>query len=188
MTTASTIKKLSSIQGQLANLGYSNTPALSVQGTISEASGSNTTLAAYNGCQALVIDYDSATWATLNRRAVVVAIPAGLGLPASFFTQSHAAGQILEGSTSFALLVEGSAATTAPMSAAKVALDKFHFDLMHHLRGELGSQVRMLLADTAVQPQAGGTAATAANGSTPDANLTDLGTLIAYKFATAGGV
>jgi nitrogen fixation protein FixH len=133
------------------------------------------------GKDACVIDLTSATWATGNLRAVLVAKPAtDSNDTAAMKTQSHAAGHTLDGSVSFTLHMEAVALTNAGQASAHA---KFQRELLHILRGQLGAPVSLQLTNNGTEPTVNG-----ANGAVATAATTDAGDYMPYGLAVAGGV
>lgn len=162
---------------QLHRMGYKGT--LSAQGipTCIRWMGRDA-----NGLDACLVDLDSATWTTGNRRAILVATPAGSSPTdfADFHTQSHAAGHTLDGSVSLTLVQEALANGTPAQTGAQAA---FQRDLLHILRGQEGAPVTLKLTDAATEPTWNGV-----NGATSTATSTDAGTALPYGMAYPGGI
>lgn len=104
------------------------------------------------GEDAVVIDVDSPTWGTGNRRVIITASVAGSTMPAAMRTQSHAAGHFLDGSVSFVVRVETPASFTN-------AHNKFMLEILHVLRGQLGAPMELLLTANGVEPRLPGSMA-----------------------------
>lgn len=130
-----------------------------------------------NGKDAVVIDLTATAWATANLRVLVVAEPASdANNTAALKTQSHAAGHFLDGSVSFDVYMETPADYTGEHA-------KFHREILHVLRGQLGAPVHLLLTANAVKPTVNGV-----DGAGATAATTDAGTYQPYFFAVAGGI
>jgi hypothetical protein len=177
MSSPRVTKILEGIAGQLQNLGYAG--AVAKNGTTPcvrwlgrDASGKD----------ACVIDLDGETWATGARRAIIVATPAGAKPEdfAALHTQSHAAGQVQDGSVSLTLHVEAVADGVAGQASAQAA---FQRDVLHCLRGQLGAPVTLKICAKGTEPKVNGCA-----GATADAAWTDAGTALPYGRAVAGGI
>jgi len=97
------------------------------------------------GKDACVLDFTSATWATGNKRAILVAEPASdLNDTAAMKTQSHASGHFIDGSVRFQLYMETPANWTGEHA-------KFQRDMIQHLRGQLGAPVQLNLTTNGTQ-------------------------------------
>ena len=129
------------------------------------------------GRDCALIDLDSATWASGNRRAIVAANPASdSNSTAGMFTQSHSSGQRIDGSVSFVLYVEIQATQTG-------AHAQFVRDMLHILRGQLGAPVNLLMTANGTEPTLNGL-----NGAVATASTTDAGTYLPYGMTAPGGV
>lgn len=130
------------------------------------------------GKDACVIDLTAAAWSTANLHAIIVATPAGTKPVdfTDFHTQSHAAGHNLDGSVSLTVYME------APANHIN-AHAKFHREMLHILRGQLGAPVSLLLTATTVQPTVNGV-----NGAVATAATTDAGDYLPYGMAYPGGI
>lgn len=130
-----------------------------------------------NGRDAVVIDVDSATWATANRRIIVAANPASdVNNTAALKTQSHASGTFIDGSVSFDLYMETPANYTGLHA-------QFYRNVLQALKGQLGAPVHILLTANGTEPTLNGI-----NGAGATAATTDAGTDQPYFFALPGGV
>jgi len=133
------------------------------------------------GKDAMVMDIDSATWADNNRRVLILATPASdLNATAAMKTQSHAAGNYIDGSVRFAMYVETPESWTNAQAYFTRAVE-------HHLRGQLGSPVEVFYGANDVQPILEGV-----NGGTSGQETTSTfvsaGTDIPALWPAPGGV
>lgn len=130
------------------------------------------------GKDACVVDLDSATWASGNRRAIIVATAAGTKPTdfADFHTQSHAAGHQIDGSVSLTCYMEAPAAHTDAQA-------RFERELLHVLRGQLGAPISLQLTANGTEPTVNG-----ANGAGATAATTDAGDYLPYGMAVSGGI
>jgi hypothetical protein len=130
---------------------------------------------------AVLIDLTSATWATANLRAILVAKPAtDSNDTAALKTQSHAAGHNIDGSVSFDLYLEGHANSNVGQASAHA---RFQREMLHILRGQLGAPVSLKLTDNAVQPTVDGV-----DGAVATAATNDAGHFAPYGMSYPGGV
>lgn len=122
-----------------------------------------------SGHDAVVIDIDSATWATGNRRAILVALPADSNPSvAAMHTQSHAAGNVIDGSVRFQMYLE----TPAAWTAAQAKFDRL---LTHMVLGQLGAPLEILYTANTTEPTVNGV-----NGAGATAAATSAGALLPY--------
>lgn len=130
------------------------------------------------GKDACVIDFDSATWADNNRRVILLAEPASdLNNTAGMKTQSHSAGQYLDGSVRFKMYCETPESWTGAQAA-------FLRHVEHHLRGQLGAPVEVYYGTNDTEPALQGV-----NGAGADsAGLTSAGVDLPGLWPSAGGV
>lgn len=129
------------------------------------------------GKDACVIDFTSATWASDNKRVILLAEPASdLNNTAGMKTQSHSAGQNLDGSVRFKMYTETPGASTNAQAA-------FIRNVEHHLRGQLGAPVELLYCADATEPTLNGV-----NGAGADAAFTSAGTDLPGLWPAPGGV
>jgi hypothetical protein len=133
------------------------------------------------GKDAVVIDIDSATWADNNRRIILIAEPyADKNNVSAFKTQSHAAGQFIDGSVSFKLYYEASESPTG-------AQEKFFRQVLHCLVGQLAAPVEIFIGTNDVQPRVEGV--DGASGANETAcSFVSAGKYLPYGMAVAGGV
>ena len=154
---------------QLKRLGgYSYTGSLSAQlrwqGRVDA-----TVNATDGGKDACVLDIDSASWSTGNRRAVILAQPADTNPSVqALHTQSHASGNLLDGSVRFQVWLETPASWTA-------AHAKFERLLQHMLMGQLGAPVELLYTANGTQPTLAGV-----NGASSTNAATSSGAMLPY--------
>ncbi len=169
---------------QLRRMGYANAMAKNGIPTCLVWSGRNAA-----GNDTVVLDLDSATWTTGNRRAIIEAIPAGTSPTdyADFHTQSHASGHYIDGSVSLKVYMEANVGTSADAAAALASLvnaqSKFGRELLHILRGQEGAPFDLLLTANAVEPTVDG-----ANGASSTAATSDAGYYMPYGMTYPGGV
>lgn len=129
------------------------------------------------GKDACVIDFDSATWADNNRRVILVAEPASdLNNTAGMKTQSHSAGQNLDGSVRFKMYCETPESWTGAQAA-------FLRHVEHHLRGQLGAPTEVFYGTNDVEPTRNGV-----NGAGADSASTSAGTDLPGLWPAPGGV
>lgn len=128
------------------------------------------------GNDAILIDLTSATWATGNSRAILVAIPASdLQNQAGFKTQSHSAGQFIDGSVRLNLYVETPASWTGTQAM-------FERTIQHHFVGQLGAPVELFFSGNTVEPTLQGV-----NGAGSSATYTSAGVYLPYGSVLAPG-
>lgn len=137
-----------------------------------------------SGSDAMLLDMDSATWASGNRRAIVVAIPASdTNNTAALKTQSHSSGKFIDGSVRFEVYME------APdMTNLADATDGPHFDffqsLQQHMVGQKGAPTQFYFTAHAAEPTLDGV-----NASTTDATYSTSGKIVLpYGMVYPGGV
>lgn len=176
MSSPRVTKIFEGMAGQLQRMGY--TQALDVYGGrpciryLGRA-----TSGAEQGNDAVVIDLDSATWATGNRRAVLVAeVASDQNNFADLKTQSHAQGHFLDGSVSFKLYAETPANYTG--NAAQ-----FYAEMLHILRGQLGAPVDVYLTANGTEPTVQGV-----NGAGSTNAATEAKYFLPYGMSYPGGV
>lgn len=133
------------------------------------------------GYAAAVIDLSKSapgSWASLDKKVIIVAVPAGASEPLALRTQSHAYGQFIDGSCSFELHME--VADLSALAQADKDFFKFSSDVMHILRGQNGAPVQVML--TAGEPVVNGIeGAVATSGS-------EACFVLPYGRAVMGGV
>lgn len=141
---------------QLVKLGkYSVSPLKAVRWTGQDVDNND----------AVVIDLDSGTWATNQKRIIVVGEAGESILPESMRTQSHSKGNFLEGGIRFHVYMESPDAVIA----ATDGLDEFMRHTLHQLRGMMGAPVQLHLTANGTEPTvegvegAGSTAANTAS-------------------------
>jgi hypothetical protein len=176
MSSPRVVKIFEMLKENFHNLGYS-LPVKAVQGTSSDA-------AFFNGTQGLVIDFDAAAWVTGNRRAVLLAVPAGYGEADAVKTQSHAAGTFIDGSVKFVLVTEAQTTLSNVSSAAALAHAKFQSDLLHILRGQLQAPVEAYFCNNTQEPKVAGLNSATVSST----NLTKVGSLLPYGRTYMGGI
>lgn len=132
------------------------------------------------GCAVMYINFTSVQGASASGdlAATIALVPTGLGaVPASAFTQSHAAGQIMDGSVTPTLVCESPADWTGAQA-------QFVLDLMHILRGQLGANVDFRATAIGTLPALKGV-----NGASSDANVPAAGmNLQVFGRGFAGGI
>lgn len=128
------------------------------------------------GYAALYVNFTDATYSTNDVAALVRLIPAGDGLPASMFTLSHSGNTPIHGSVHAMVAVEAPAALMGDHA-------KFVQDLVHCLRGQLGSPVELKLTANGVLPALNGV-----NGAVADSLPADSMALSPSRTAVVGGV
>ena len=175
MSSVRVIKIYEQLKENFKNLGYPK-PSYSVQGI--------TTDTTFNGAQCVIYDFTSATWATGNYRFAIMAFPCGYGESDSVKTQSHAAGQFIDGSVRFGLIYEANVALSHTSTAAVMAFDKFVMDTMHIIHGQMQAPVDVYITDNTVEPVLKGINGAAASS----ANITKIATLLPYGRTYAGGI
>lgn len=167
-------KQFESIPNQLRQLGPYHlgfSSAIVWQGRVD---ASNADLAGKN---AVVIDFTSATWATGNLRAIIVANPVGdedhtLALK----TQSHAFGHFIDGSVSFSVYMETPTTWVDELAA-------FQRNVLQHLRGQLSAPVQLNLCPASDEPTLNGV-----NGETTSATYVVSELMQPATPAPVGGV
>jgi hypothetical protein len=128
------------------------------------------------GYASLFVNFTDATYSTNDVAVLVRLIPAGDGLPASMFTLSHSGNAPIHGSVHALVAVE---APAAPMGDHA----KFIQDVVHCLRGQLGSPVELKLTANGVLPAFKGI-----NGAGADSLPADSMALAPSRTAVVGGV
>src|SRR4051812_13595684 len=90
------------------------------------------------GKDAVLIDLDAQSWASGQKRVIIVATPAGTKPVdyADFHTQSHASGHMLDGSVALTVYMESTALASPANAAAALASqtgaqEKFQRDMLH---------------------------------------------------------
>lgn len=159
---------------QLKRLGgYAGAASASIRWAGRAASGSEA------GKDAVLIDFDGLSWATGQKRAILVATPAhDQNDTAAMKTQSHASGTFIDGSVSFTMYMEAPADHTG-------AHAQFLQHLMHHLRGQLAAPVNLKICANATEPTIQGV-----NGAGASATYVDGGMHLPYGGGSAypGGI
>jgi hypothetical protein len=122
------------------------------------------------GKVAAVLDLDSSTWADNNRRVILLAEPGVVGGDA-YRTQSHRAGQFIDGSSSFKVYFETPEDYTGTQH-------KFQRVLQHVLLGQNGAPYELFYCANDTEPVLQGV-----NGGVADASFTSAG-----LYAPYGGV
>jgi hypothetical protein len=176
MSSPRIVKVLEMMKENFHNLGYAF-PVKNVQGT-------STDTAFEEGCQGLVLDFDAAAWVTGNRRAVLLAEPAGFNESDSVKTQSHAFGTFIDGSSKMILVIEAQTLISNVSSAAALAWQKFQADLFHILRGQLSAPVDVYFCNNTEEPKVAGINGAVASST----HLTKLATLLPYGRTYMGGI
>lgn len=128
------------------------------------------------GYVSMFVNFSAAGHASNDVAAFVRLIPAGDGLPASMFTLSHAGNTPIHGSVHAMVAVEASAGLMD-------AHAKFAQDLIHCLRGQLGSPVEVKVTANGVLPELKGI-----NGAAADSLPADSMALAPSRTAVVGGV
>lgn len=133
--------------------------------------------------QSVVLNFSKASgsWASADLKAIVVAIPAGDGLPDSVKTQSHASGLFIDGSVNFQVWMESVPASASPTAGEK-AFIKFQQDLLHVLRGQLSAPVSLFLTAAGTEPKVTGLESAVADAGSAIASL------MPYGRSYAGGI
>lgn len=131
------------------------------------------------GKDACVIDFTSATWASGNLRAVLVALPAQDQIAGSVDaskTQSHAAGYFIDGGVRFKVYLETAGLVTDAQSA-------FQRYVQHHLLGQNSAPIELFFCADGTEPTVQGV-----NGAGATASFTSAGVYLPYALGFAGGV
>jgi hypothetical protein len=178
MSSPRVTKIFEGLAGQLQRMGYKTAldkfggkPCIRWIGRVDDSA------AADAGHDAVVLDLTSATWATANLRAILVASPAtDQNDTAALKTQSHAAGHYLDGSVSFKMYMESPANYTS-------AHAQFFAEMLHVLRGQLGAPVDLWLTANGTQPTVEGV-----NGAGSTAAATEAKFYLPYGMSYPGGV
>jgi hypothetical protein len=106
----------------------------------------------YQGYEACVIDLSSTTWATLNKRIIIVAQPAqDYTNNAAFRTQSHTAGAYIQGSVRFIVHAESPIEFFGASDAQK-AYAQFLANVQTHLVGQMSAPVMLKFCNAGTQP------------------------------------
>lgn len=176
MTSPRVVKIFEMLKENFHNLGYS----LPVKNT----QGLSTDTAFFNGTQGLVIDFDAASWVTGNRRAVLLAVPAGYGEADAVKTQSHASGHFIDGSVKFVLIYEAQTLLSDASSAAALAWAQFNADALHIIRGQMQAPVDVYFCNNTQEPKVKGINSAGASST----NLTKIATLLPYGRTYPGGI
>ena len=138
------------------------------------------TTGAHAGAMACVIDTTSSTWADGNLRAVLLAVPGEAILPSTMVTQSHAAGQNLNGSFNFQMYVETPEAWTDAQA-------KWQRILMHELLGQNGAPLELFYGTNDVQPRVEGVDGASAANETA-CSFVSAGLYKPYALSYTGGI
>lgn len=134
----------------------------------------------YAGSMACVIDTTSATWADGNNRAVIVAAPGEASLPLTMVTQSHSAGQYLNGSFNFKVYVETPESWTGDQA-------KWQRILTHELLGQNGAPTELFFGANDVQPIVEGVQG-GTSGQEATSTFVSAGQLRPYALSYTGGI
>lgn len=178
MSSPRVTKIFEGLAEQLHRTGYSQAldkfggrPCIRALGRVVNPGG------AEDGHDAVVLDLDSATWASANRRAIIVSEPAtDSNNTLALKTQSHAYGQFLDGSVAFKVYMESPANFTA-------AHAQFYTEILHILRGQLGAPVDLYLTANGTEPTVNGF-----NGAVATAAATEAKYYLPYGMTYPGGV
>lgn len=137
----------------------------------------------YEGFDACVIDLDSATWSTLNKRVLLVAeAAADQNRTQAMLTQSHASGHFLDGSVRFHAYMESPVEFFGASAAAK-AYAKFIHLVQQHIVGQLAAPLQIHFVDATDEPELDG-----ANGASATAPSEAMEWLLPYGMTYPGGV
>ena len=132
---------------------------------------------------AVVIDLSSQTWATLNKRIIIVAEPAmDYTQSAQFRTQSHTAGQYIDGSVKLHVFAE-SPIELFGANAANKEFAKFLMNVQTHLVGQMGAPMQLHIVDAGIEPQLDGV-----NGASSTTAFEDMGWILPYGMTYPGGI
>lgn len=178
MSSPRVTKIFEGLAGQLQRMGYKQAldkfggrPVIRWIGRVADAAPAEA------GHDAVLLDLDSATWTTGNRRAILIADPAtDLSDTKALKTQSHAFGHFLDGSVSFKMIMETPADYTG--NAAQ-----FFAEMLHILRGQLGAPVDLYLTANGTEPTYNGV-----NGASSTAASTEAKFYLPYGMTYPGGV
>jgi hypothetical protein len=176
MSSPRVVKMFEILKENFHNLGYPF-PVKNIQGTSTDA-------AFENGCQGLVMDFDSSTWVTGNRRFVLLAESAGYNFHDAVKTQSHASGTFIDGSSKMILVLEAQAGLSNASTAAELAYGKFQADVLHILRGQLSAPVDVYFCNNTDKPEVEGIDSSTGSSTF----LTKLATLLPYGRTYVGGI
>jgi hypothetical protein len=126
--------------------------------------------------QAVILNLSKSVgaWASADLKAIIVAIPAGSDMPDSVKTQSHAAGQFIDGSVSFQVWMESVPSSAVPTAGEK-AFISFQQDVLHVLRGQLGAPIALYLTAAGTEPKVIGLEGAVANAGAAVASLSPYG-------------
>lgn len=129
------------------------------------------------GKDAIVIDIDANTWASNNRRVIVIATPASdLNNTAAMKTQSHASGLFLDGSVRWRAYLETPSLVTDSLSAWDRVVTQ-------HLLGQLAAPTELMFCAHGTEPTVKGV-----NGAGSSASFTSAGVMLPYGLTYPGGV
>jgi len=176
MSSPRVVKMFEILKENFHNLGYT-APVKNIQGT-------STDTAFEKGCQGLVMDFDSASWVTGNRRFVLLAEPAGFNESDAVKTQSHAFGTFIDGSSKLILVIEAQPVITHASAASVLAWQKFQADVFHILRGQLSAPVDAYFCNNTEEPMVAGIDSAVASST----HLTKIATLLPYGRTYMGGI
>lgn len=176
MSSPRVVKMFEILKENFHNLGYVN-PVKNIQ-------GKSTDTAFENGCQGLIMDFDSASWATGNRRFVLLAEPAGHNEHDAVKTQSHASGTFIDGSSKLIVVFEAQVGLAHTSTTAELAFAKFQADLFHILRGQLSAPVDVFFCNNTEEPMVQGIDSAVASST----HLTKIATLLPYGRTYMGGI
>jgi len=176
MASPRVIKIFEALKEGFHNLGYP-IPALNNQGKSTDANFDP-------GCQAVVLDFDAASWVTGNRRVVVLAEPAGYNEADAVKTQSHASGYFIDGSVKFKVITEAQAGLSHTSLQPALDFEKFYADCLHILRGQLSAPIDLYFCDNTEEPKIAGLNSAGASSI----HLTKLATLLPYGRTYPGGI
>jgi len=130
------------------------------------------------GKDAAIIDLSGASWATGNKRFIVVAESASDAgkLPDAMKTQSHAAGVFIDGSSRFHVYCESPASFTDDLAT-------FMRLVQQHITGQLAAAMQIHATANGVKPELEGV-----DGAVASASFDDAAWVLPYGMAVAGGV
>jgi hypothetical protein len=132
---------------------------------------------AFHGFNAAVIDLTSATWAADNKRFIVIAEPASdLNKTAAMYTQSHAQGHFIDGSSRFHVFME----TPSSFVTEHATFMRY---VQQHILGQLAAPMKFWFSANTVKPEVKGVDSAAATSASTESEW-----MIPYGMVYPGGV
>lgn len=135
---------------------------------------------AHAGTTGVLIDLDNTTWADNNRRVIILAVPGESILPSTMKTQSHAAGQFIDGSFSFQMYLENPEDWTGAQA-------QFVRCLQTILVGQNAAPCEIFFGTNDVEPRVEGVNG-ATSGNEVSSGFVSGGIMLPYSLSYSGGI